>query len=281
LFVGVDYFIYTDASSTLIYKDGGDMKKFKRIPETIALALCIGLLIGTWAPVFGQAYLIKPGDNLWKISRYFGVSINSIQEANNLSSDLIIAGRTLEIPDTTKTYTVQRGDSLYLLAKLNGTTIDNIVQVNNLKSTMIMVGQKLTIPTRSAQASTPNETGQRMTVTNHEMDLLARAVYSEARGESFQGQVAVAAVIINRVIHPEFPNTINGVIFEPWAFTAVNDGQFWLTPNQTAYSAVKEALSGSDPSKGAIFYYNPVTATNQWIRTRPIITQIGRHVFAR
>lgn len=250
--------------------------KFRRIPATIALALCIGLLFAGISPVYGQAYVIQPGDSLWRISRHFGVSVDSIKAVNGLSSDLIIAGRTLDIPEV---YTVQRGDSLYLLAQRYGTTIDRIVKVNNLKTTMIMVGQKLTIPSRSsAPTAGSNRT---MTVTNHEMDLLARTVYSEARGEPFQGQVAVAAVVLNRVRHPEFPNTINGVIFEPWAFTAVNDGQFWLTPNETAYAAVREALKGSDPSNGAIFYYNPVTATNQWIRTRPVITQIGRHVFAR
>jgi spore germination cell wall hydrolase CwlJ-like protein len=113
-----------------------------------------------------------------------------------------------------------------------------------------------------------------------EMELLARAVYSEARGEQFQGQVAVAAVIINRVEDSDFPNNVAGVIFQPQAFTAVADGQFWLNPDQTAYRAVEEALKGKDPSCGALYYYNPVTATSYWIFGRPTITRIGRHVFA-
>lgn len=249
--------------------------KFRRIPETIALALCIGLLFAAWSPVYGQAYKVQPGDSLWKLSRYFNVSINSIKTENNLSSDLIIAGSTLNIPNV---HLVQRGDSLYLLAQRYGTSISAIQKANNLSGTMIMVGQRLTIPSRLPSSRFGNQT---MTVTNQEMELLARAVYSEARGEPYQGQIAVAAVILNRVKHPDFPNSISGVIYEPWAITAVHDGQFWLTPNATAYSATREALAGSDPSGGAVFYYNPVTATNQWIRSRPIVTSIGNHVFAR
>lgn len=117
-------------------------------------------------------------------------------------------------------------------------------------------------------------------VTPKEVDLLARAVYSEARGEPFHGQVAIAAVILNRVKHEDFPTVVAEVIFQPAAFTAVQDGQFWLTPDSTAYAAVEEALAGNDPSGGAIYYYNPVTATSSWIYSRPIITAIGKHVFA-
>jgi len=229
--------------------------------------------MGAMTPAYGQAYVIQPGDSLWKISRNFGVAVDTIKDVNRLTSDTIYAGRTLEIPGV---HIVTRGDTLYMLAKSYGTTVERIMQVNNLRSTLIIVGQKLVIPSASI---VPVKAAVR--VTDEEMDLLARAVYSEARGEPFQGQVAVAAVILNRVRHPEFPSSINGVIFEPWAFTAVNDGQFWLTPNQTAYAAVQEALAGNDPSNGAIFYYNPTTATNQWIRTRPVVTSIGNHVFAR
>lgn len=117
-------------------------------------------------------------------------------------------------------------------------------------------------------------------ITDEEIDLLARAVYSEARGEPFHGQVAIAAVILNRVEHESFPDAIDEVIFQPAAFTAVQDGQFWLSPDSTAYAAVKEALTGSDPSGGAIYYYNPATATSKWIYSRPVITTIGKHVFA-
>lgn len=121
---------------------------------------------------------------------------------------------------------------------------------------------------------------RRLDVSDYEEHLMARAVYSEARGEDYEGQVAVAAVIINRVQDRRWPGDVKGVVFEPWAFTAVHDGQFWLDPDQTAYMAVSDALSGWDPSSGATFYYNPVTATSSWVFTRSTITQIGKHVFA-
>lgn len=110
--------------------------------------------------------------------------------------------------------------------------------------------------------------------------LLAKCVHAEARGEPYVGQVAVAAVILNRVKDPNFPNTISGVIYQPWAFTAVNDGQINLEPNQSAYNAASDAMNGWDPTYGCIYYYNPTTATSQWIFSRQTVITIGKHVFA-
>jgi spore germination cell wall hydrolase CwlJ-like protein len=129
-------------------------------------------------------------------------------------------------------------------------------------------------------AKTLNDDQQSYRPSAEEIDLLTRAVYSEARGEQFQGQVAIAAVIINRVEDSDFPDSISGVIFEPQAFTAVSDGQFWLEPDRNAYRAVEEALEGKDPSGGALYYYNTATATSPWIFSRRTITRIGNHVFA-
>lgn len=118
-------------------------------------------------------------------------------------------------------------------------------------------------------------------VSPNDMHLLARAVYSEARGEPFEGQVAVAAVVLNRVRSPLFPNTISGVIFQPLAFTAVADGQFYLTPVEESYRAAQLAVNGWDPSGGALYYFNPRTATSAWIWSRPYIKTIGKHRFLR
>lgn len=118
------------------------------------------------------------------------------------------------------------------------------------------------------------------TISDEDMKLLARAVYSEARGEPYEGQVAIAAVILNRVKSELFPNTISEVIFQPGAFTAVSDGQFWLEPDETAYQAAKDALNGWDPTYEAIYYFNPDTATSKWIWSRPQIKKIGKHIFA-
>ena len=116
-----------------------------------------------------------------------------------------------------------------------------------------------------------------------DLQLMARAVNGEARGEPYTGQVAVAAVILNRVNHSSFPNTIAGVIYQPGAFTAVADGQINapISEGSTVYKACRDAMNGWDPSGGAIYYFNPDTATSSWIWTRQLIVQIGKHRFCR
>ncbi len=111
------------------------------------------------------------------------------------------------------------------------------------------------------------------------IELLARVINGEARGEPYEGQVAVGAVVLNRVQHPSFPNTISGVVYQKGAFTAVDDGQINAEMYASSRRAARDALNGWDPTNGAIYYYNPKTATNQWIRTREIVCTIGRHVF--
>ena len=122
-------------------------------------------------------------------------------------------------------------------------------------------------------------TNSTSTSSSGDVDLLARLISAEARGEPYSGQVAVGAVVLNRVESPAFPSSISGVIYQSGAFTCLQDGQFWQPVADSAYKAAREALNGSDPSGGAIYYYNPDTATNQWIRTRTIIKRIGKHVF--
>ncbi|MEC0274652.1 spore cortex-lytic enzyme [Peribacillus frigoritolerans] len=117
--------------------------------------------------------------------------------------------------------------------------------------------------------------------SQNDIQLMANAVYGEARGEPYTGQVAVAAVILNRVESAAFPNTISGVIFEPGAFTAVADGQIWLTPNERAKEAVVDAINGWDPSGNAEYYFNPDTATSKWIWSREQIKRIGKHIFCK
>lgn len=114
---------------------------------------------------------------------------------------------------------------------------------------------------------------------NGDVDLLARLISAEARGESYTGQVAVGAVVLNRVRHSSFPNTIAGVIYQPEAFTCIADGQFNEPVSESAYRAAKDALNGWDPSGGAIYYFNPNTATSAWIWSRPVIVTIGEHIF--
>jgi len=130
-------------------------------------------------------------------------------------------------------------------------------------------------PKKPTAANTPNGFSQ------NDIRLMANAVHGESRGEPYTGQVAVAAVILNRVNSASFPNTVSGVIFEPGAFTAVADGQIWLTPNETSKKAVIDAINGWDPTGEALYYFNPATATSGWIWGRPQIKRIGQHIFCK
>lgn len=114
---------------------------------------------------------------------------------------------------------------------------------------------------------------------NGDVYLLARLISAEARGEPYQGQVAVGAVVLNRMDHPSFPNTLSGVIYQRGAFTCLSDGQFDQPIADSAYQAARDALNGADPTGGAIYYFNPATATSKWIWSRPVLLIIGKHRF--
>ena len=145
----------------------------------------------------------------------------------------------------------------------NGLTVDGIAGSRTLAAMGI--------------SSTNSNTG----TNSANIDLLARAIYGEARGEPYTGMVAVGAVILNRVESPNFPSTVAGVIYQKGAFDAVDDGQINLTPNTQAYNAARDAMNGWDPSGGAIYYFNPATATNKWIWSRPMTITIGKHRFCK
>jgi len=169
---------------------------------------------------------------------------------------------------------VKSGDTLYKLSRHYGVTIAGIKSANGLGSDTIYIGQTLRIPTTAKNASRSGGN-----FSQDDLYWLSRAVYSEARGEPYLGQVAVAAVVINRTQNSQFPSSIKGVIFQKSAFTAVSDGQINLAPNATAIKAAREALVGADPSGGALYYWNPAKSTSKWIWTRTIINRIGNHVF--
>ena len=138
--------------------------------------------------------------------------------------------------------------------------------------------------TKTLQAmgiNSSSTSGASISTNSSNLNLLARVVYGEARGEPYTGQVAVAAVVLNRVNNSNFPNTIAGVVYQSGAFTAVSDGQINLTPNSTAIKAAQDALNGWDPTYGAIYYFNPNTATNAWIWSRPQTITIGKHRFCK
>lgn len=168
-------------------------------------------------------------------------------------------------------YGLKTRNAVMSFQRKNGAEVDGIVG----EETAALIGIDLN------GSSASSSSGGNSSSQSGDLYLLARVVYGEARGEPYTGQVAVAAVVLNRVASPDFPNTISGVVYQPWAFTCVNDGQINLTPDETAINAARDAMNGWDPTYGALYYYNPQTATSQWVKNLDIHLTIGRHVFAR
>lgn len=181
-----------------------------------------------------------------------GKEVSAIQEA--------LRDRGLFEADITGYYGTQTQAAVKKFQKQKGLSVDGIAGPATLSALGVSVG---TVPK----------------ATEANVNLLARIISAEARGEPYTGQVAVGAVVLNRVQHPSFPDTIAGVIYQKGAFTAVDDGQFWENVADSAYNAARDALNGWDPTGGAIYYYNPQKTSNKWIRSRPVITTIGDHVF--
>ncbi len=159
-------------------------------------------------------------------------------------------------------------DAVIWFQKKNGLVADGIAGPATLKAMGIFTSSGGTGGSGSSSGHSTSD-----------YNLLARLISAEARGEPYSGQVAVGAVVLNRMRHPSFPDTLSGVIYQKGAFSCLYDGQFDQPVAESAFRAAQDALNGWDPSGGAIYYYNPKTATNQWIRSRPVITTIGRHVF--
>ncbi len=240
-----------------------------------------------------EIYIVQPGDSLYEIARAYSTTVQEIMNVNNLVSEMIIVGQELNIPGTVAgdsddpvfedikpdlvlNYLVEDGDNILSIASQFDVNAGVIKSYNKLESVLLTTGQELLIPITVSEGTI----GDKHYYTQEELELMARAVHSEARGEPFAGQVAVAAVILNRVKHPLFPNDIEGVIFQPYQFSAIDDGQFWLEPNQISFVAARAALAGWDPTEGAIFYYNPETATSDWVFYRNVLIKIGNHYFA-
>ena len=158
----------------------------------------------------------------------------------------------------------------------NGLVADGIAGKATFEALGMMDSAKVLDKSSGSSSSSGNST-----YTSSDTYLLAKCIYAEARGESYVGQVAVGAVILNRVRSTSFPNTISGVVYQKGAFTAVSDGQINLSPDKTAMNAAQDAINGWDPTYGCLYYYNPAVATSSWIFSRPTVTTIGKHVFAK
>ena len=160
--------------------------------------------------------------------------------------------------------------------KKNGLTADGIAGISTYKA----LGMNDSVKALEGNNSGSSSASSNSNYTSSDLYMLAKCIYAEARGESYTGQVAVGAVILNRVASSSFPNTISGVIYQKGAFTAVSDGQIKLEPDKTAMNAASDAMNGWDPTYGCLYYYNPAVATSSWIFGRKTVTTIGKHIFA-
>lgn len=174
-------------------------------------------------------------------------------------------------------YTISEGDTLYGVADRYGVSVGAVTVANSLRSSLIFPGQTLVIPEQLSL--------RRGNVTPDDLELLARVIHAEARGECIVGQVAVGAVILNRLASPDFPSRLEEIVYQRthndvYQFSPVGDGTINLVPDDRAFEAARLALMGQDPTNGALFFYNPAKTKDTWIRTLPVVTEIGNHVFA-
>ncbi|MEW9669130.1 cell wall hydrolase [Ammoniphilus sp. 3BR4] len=178
-------------------------------------------------------------------------------------------------------YKVEKGDTLWRIAQVSGVTVDQLKKANQLSGDLIREGEKLVIPSDSNKLYSKRG----IQFTKKDYDWLVRIIEAEAGGESFEGKVAVGSVVLNRVLHEDYPDTITGVVFHKvkhvYQFSPVGDGRIHkVAPSKESYRAAQAALKGIDPTSGALFFYNPHTARSKWIRSRVVIAEIGRHNFA-
>ena len=198
----------------------------------------------------------------------FGVSVSGLSKVGSRSDEVVAIQQKLKEKGYYN-YTVdgifgtRTRNAVISFQSDNGLAADGIAGVNTLKALGISGKDDSSLGGYSSA----------------DYELLARIISAEARGESYIGQVAVGAVVLNRVEHPSFPDTVSGVVYQSGAFSCLYDGQFYEPVAESAYSAARDAINGLDPSGGAIYYYNPKTATSQWIFSRPVITTIGNHRF--
>jgi N-acetylmuramoyl-L-alanine amidase len=249
-----------------------------------AAALALSLAAALPAPKQAQAatytsYTVSTGDSLWKIATTRGTTVSALQSLNGLSGTTVYPGQTLKVPSSVTTYTVRNGDSLWGIAQRFGTTVSALKSLNGLGSSAIYPGQRLVVAGSGGAVTTSRSSAASLSSTD--LDLVARLVRAEAESEPHTGQVAVAAVVLNRVRSSRFPNTVRGVIYAPHQFETVSNGRINMAARDVDLKAARDALGGWDPSNGALFFYNPRYTSSSYMRSLTVTARIGNHVFAR
>lgn len=247
--------------------------------KTFLCTACLSLLIAT--PVHAATYTVTAGDSLYKIGQLFNTSAATIINTNKLTNSTIYPKQILNVPAVT--YTVQAGDSLYLIGKKFNISIDLIKKINNLGTSTIYVNQKLNLPAGSSIKGSTTLTTSTGVYSQSDIDLLARLIQAEAQGESYTAKVAVGAVVLNRIEDPRFPKSISSVIYEKFGpyyqFTPVLNGWINKPASQESINAAIEALKGTDPTNGAVYYFD-TSITNTWLLSKPVAIKLGNLVFA-
>ena len=244
-----------------------------------------------------STYTVKSGDTLSAIAKRFGTTVVQIQQLNGLNSTLIYPGQVLRIkgsggsnptPPPSSSgqavylHQVKWGETLQAIAGNYGVSANAIASVNslpswNLNSTMALI---IPNPTKNQWQLTKVQLKSGYSVSD--LNKLARMTYAEAGAEPYAGQVAVAAVILNRIKSPDFPNTLDGVLLQPRQFEPVINGYYYrVVASMSVYKAVIDAINGWDPTGGALFFFEPTKITNQWLLSKPVIYRVGSHVFAK
>lgn len=278
------------------------MEKFRLLSLVMAFVLLLTVPASAATTV-----TVQRGESLWILANRYGTTMQAIRSANGLSGSEIRAGQRLVIPDggqsgpgggssgaSRVTVTVRRGDSLWLLATRYGTTMQAIRAANGLRGSEIRTGQRLIIPVgQSAGGSaapagsgpaSSGTAGARIAYTEADVDLLSRLVAAEACRQPYAGRVAVASVVINRVLDPRFPNTIREVVYARNQFQPVQNGYIWQVERYCSLDntrqAVLDALRGWDPTGGALYFYNPAkVGYHSFLSNRPVAVTIGDHRF--
>lgn len=262
----------------------------------VGIVLAIIVVVSVQSLAYGKdlviTYKVQKGDTLSGIAAKFSTTVdalvvlNKISDVNHIRIGQVLTVASEELVKRFTVYTIKPGDSISKLSKMFEISVEEICAINGIGNpNRITAGEDLILPVRSdliASRAGNVQTIATLGSLSDELLLLARIIYAEARGEPFEGQVAVGAVVMNRVRDPRFPNTIAEVIYQSGQFIPVSDGTINLTPNQVAIRAAKNALSGMDPSGGAVFFYNPkIATTTWWFENRSVTKVIGNHVFTK
>ena len=247
--------------------------------KTAAAVTLMSLMLFT-STALAADYKVVPNDTLYTISRLFITTTSKLMTDNNLSSTMIYPGQIINVPAAV--HTVKSGDTLYLIAQRYSISFYNLKKANNEWDDLIYPGQKILLPgIKSTEASTQEAV---IPYTNAEVDLLARLISAEAKGEPYDAMVAVGGVVVNRVQSSEWPNTITDVINHVsggyYQFTPVKNGTIKNPATADATRAAWAALRGADPSNEAQFFFD-TSSTNQWLWSKPITARIGNLVFAK